>query len=90
MSRPGSTSSSSEKALLPPSDDAPEAPGDKIPIVSRWRQLASTNPESPDFRHLLSSLTAEAGRSSTTELRGDDARDALNIIDKVGSACDNT
>ena len=90
MSRPGSVSYSSEKAFLPPPDDSPEAPGDKVPIVSRWRQLASTNPESPDFRHLLSTLTAEAGRSSTTELRDDDARDALSIIDKACSACDST
>ena len=86
MSRPDSTSYSSE----PPPNDSPEAPGDEIPIVPRWRRLASTDPESPDFRRLLSSLTAEAGRSSTTKLRGDDAMDVLNIIDKVGLVCDNT
>ena len=90
MPRPGSASYSSEKALPPPPDDSPEAPGVEIPIVPRWRQLASTDPESPDFRPLLSSLIAEAGRSSTTTLRGDDARDVLSIIDKVDSACDNT
>ena len=87
---PDPASHSSEKTLTPPHGDSPEASGDDIPIVSWWRQLASKDPESPDFCHLLSFLIVEAGLSSTTELRGDDARDTLNIIGKVCSAYDNT
>ena len=88
--QPDSTSRSAEEALPHPPDDFPEAPGDNNPIVSQWRQLASTNTRSPDFRPLLLSLTSEVGRSLTTALCGDDAGDTLGIMDKVGSACDGT
>jgi len=43
--------------------------------------------QSPDFPPLLSSLTAEVNRSSTTKLHGDDARIALSVMDEVSSAC---
>ncbi|KAF9644426.1 kinase-like protein [Thelephora ganbajun] len=53
------------------------------PIVSRWQQLASMDQQSPGFLPLLSSLTAEHNRSSTTKLHGNDARVTLNVMDEV-------
>ena len=88
MPQPDSTSHSAKNPLPPPPDDSPEAPGDNNPIVSQWRQLASTDTESPDFHDLISSLTSEVGRSSTTTLCGDDAGDTLGIMDKVCSTHD--
>ena len=58
-----------------------------ILIVPRWQQLASMDQQSPDFLPLLSSLTAEVNRSSTTMLNGDDARITLSVMDKVSPAC---
>ena len=55
--------------------------------VPQWQQLASMDQKSPDFLPLLSSLTAEANRSSTTKLCDDDARIALSVMDKVSSPC---
>ena len=56
---------------------------DAVPIVAQWRQLASINPQSPDFLPLLSSLTSEGNRSSTTKLCGDDAGVTLGVINQV-------
>jgi len=74
MPQAGPTFRSSEKAL-------------SVPAVARWQQLASMDPQSPDFLPLLSSLTAENHRSSTTELCGDDAGVTLDVIDKVSLVC---
>jgi len=54
------------------------------PIASKWRILASTDPRSPDFLPLLSSLTAGDNLSLTTRLRDDDAKIALGALDEVG------
>jgi len=56
-------------------------------VIPQWQQLASMDQKSPDFLPLLSSLTAEVNRSSTTKLCGDDARISLSVMDKVSSAC---
>jgi len=67
-------------------NDPPEVISDTSLIVSRWQRLASMDRQSPDFPPLLSSLTADGNRSSTTGLRGDNARVTLNMIDEVSSA----
>lgn len=71
--------------MLHSSEKILPAPPNMIPVVSRWRRLASMERKSPDFLPLLSSLSDEANRSLTTELCGDDARVALGIIDEVSS-----
>ena len=53
------------------------------PIASRWQQLASMDRQSPDFLPLLSSLTGGTNRSSTIELRGEDAKVTLSTLDEV-------
>ena len=58
-----------------------------VSIVPRWQQLASMNPESPDFLPLLSSLTAEVNRSPATMLGDGDAWAVLSAMDKVSPAC---
>jgi len=40
--------------------------------------------ESPDFLPMLLSLTTGTGRSSTTNLRGDNAKVTLGALDEVG------
>ena len=83
MSQSDSTLHSSENILPATPNDSPEAPSDMISIVLRWQQLASMDQQSPDFLLLLSFLTAEANRSLTTKLCGDDAGVTLSVIDEV-------
>ena len=54
------------------------------PIVFQWQRLASMNRQAPDFPSLLSSLITGTNRSSTAELRGDDAKITLDSLDQVG------
>ena len=54
------------------------------PIASQWQRLASMDRQSPDFSSLLSSLITGTNRSSTTKLRGDDAKVTLDALDQVG------
>ena len=55
-----------------------------VGIASQWQRLASTDRRSPDFLPLFLSLTTETNRSSTTKLRGDDAKITLGALDEVG------
>ena len=68
----------------PSSNDSPEVVPSVHPIVSWWQQLALMDRRSPDFLPLLLSLTTGANRSSTTALRGDDAKITLSALDEVG------
>jgi len=87
MPRPGPALllRSSEVMLPAAPNDPPEVLSDASLIVSRWQQLTSIDRQSPDFPPLLSSLTADGNRSSTTGLCGEDARVTLNMIDEVRS-----
>ena len=69
---------------MPASNNTLEVPPDVGPTVSQWQRLASTDRRSPDFLPLFLSLTTEASRSSTTKLRGDDAKITLGALDEVG------
>ena len=83
-----SQSDSSSDDILPATpDDSQEPLSGMIPAVPQWQQLASMDQQSPNFLPLLSSLTAEVNRPSTTKLCGDDARITLSIMDEVSSAC---
>jgi hypothetical protein len=62
-----------------PSEDSP----DMNPIVSQWQRLASMDGLSHEFLPLLSSLIIGTNRSSTTNLRGDDAKITLGALDDV-------
>ena len=87
MSRLGPTSPAhdSETVVSPTPDDPPEVlPDTEDPIVSQWQRLASMDRQSPEFPSLLLSLITGTNRSSTTELRGDDAKIALDSLDQVG------
>ena len=72
----------------PSPNDSPEVLPSVLPsvhpIVSRWQQLASMDRQSSDFLLLLLSLTTGDNRSSTTALRGDDAKITLGALDEVG------
>ena len=69
----------------PPSpNDSPEVLSSEDPIVSLWQRFASMDRQSPHFLPLLLSLTTGIIRSSTTALRGDDAKIALGALDEVG------
>ena len=76
---PGSVTASSLT-----SNDSPEVLPSVHLTVSRWQQLTSMDQQSPDFLPLLLSLTTGANRSSTTALRGDDAKITLSALDEVG------
>ena len=77
-----------ERPLPPPPNDSPEVLPSVLPsvhpIVSQWRQLTLMDRRFPDFLPLLLSLTTGANRSSTTALRGDDAKITLGTLDEVG------
>ena len=85
MSQPDSTSLLHGPEIIPPAalNRLPEVRSDMSPIVLRWQHLASMDRQSPDFLPSLASLAAERDRSSTTALRGDDARATLSLIDEV-------
>jgi hypothetical protein len=72
-----------ETTSLSAPNDPPEDPSDMNPIVSQWRRLASMDGRSQDFLPLLSSLITGTNRSSTTDLRGDDAKITLGALDDV-------
>ena len=76
---PGSEMTSSQT-----SNDSPEVLSDADPIVSLWQRFASMDRQSSHFLPLLLSLTTGTNRSSTTALRGDDAKITLGVLDEVG------
>lgn len=53
------------------------------PTVILWQRLASTDPQSPDFSSLLSSLMVNDRRSPTVRLADVNARTTLSVMDEI-------